>query len=42
MVMEFPVDVFQKFRKKSEVRKANHSNQNSTEEEIQLYNDKSW
>ena len=42
MVGKFPVNVFQKIRKKDEIRKANHSNQNSTEEEIQLYNDNSW
>ena len=42
MVGKFPVNVFQKIRKKNEIRKEKQSTQNSTEEEIQLYNDNSW
>ena len=42
MVMKFAVNVFQKIRKKNEIRKEKQSTQNSTEEEIQLYNDNSW
>ena len=34
MVRKFPANVFQEIWKKNEIRKANHSNQNSTEEEI--------
>ena len=40
--MKFAVNVYQKIRKKNEIRKEKQSNQNSTGEEIQLYDDNSW